>query len=389
MKGRTGISIALGLFAVSAGAARLTTGPAAAGAPRHSLIPAASPAPARAGAVSPGQFLTQLERRVTGDSDRPPGSRSGRELEQLFATHASGADDAILEYVQEWLREDREAASSWLRSHEDEAGSVIEVWAAADPDAALAAAARFKDPEDRPDAFMTAFRVAWQKDAARALALYQENRSLVDPEKGYHVSYFSTPEKVEKEFAFLQSLPPGKERDHMFQTLWEYVWNGGGDTVGTFAYWKSLPEPARQELLAKMTVRDLQFDLPRYLSVLPGSVEVMRTRAETTGNPREARAFVHTFGDAWATRDFPAALLWAREHVQGYEGLNAICDLFRRALARDFKATVSEWQALPNGVLKRKALEVMSASPPDGREAEIKALQDSLPPRGRIEPHDP
>jgi hypothetical protein len=75
--------------------------------------------------------------------------------------------------------------------------------------------------------------------------------------------------------------------------------------------------------------------------------------------------------------------------VQGREGLEAACDLFRKALTRDFEATVTEWQALPNGVLKRKALEVMSASPPDGREAEIKALQDSLPPRGRIEPHDP
>ncbi|HEX2747641.1 MAG TPA: hypothetical protein VHM91_06565 [Verrucomicrobiales bacterium] len=386
MKGRAGIAIALGLFAASAGAARLATRPATAGAPRHSLIPAVSPGPAHTGPLSPDQFLTQLERRVTGDSDRPPGSRSGRELEQLFATHASGADDAILEYVQEWLREDREAASSWLRSHEDEAGAVIEVWAAADPDAALAAAARFKDPEDRSSVFMTAFRVAWRKDAARALALYQQNCPLVDPEKGYRPPYLSTLEKGEEEFAFLQSLPPGRERDRMLQNLWEHVWTEGGDTAWTSAYWKSQPEPVRQKLLAKLVIKSI---VPGDRSDLPGAEETLRSRAESTGNQAEARGFVLAFGDAWAARDFPAALSWTREHVQGREGLEAACDLFRKALTRDFEATVTEWQALPNGVLKRKALAVMSASPPDGREAEIKALQDSLPPRGRIEPHDP
>lgn len=139
------------------------------------------------------------------------------------------------------------------------------------------------------------------------------------------------------------------------------------------AVWDQSPEDLRRDLVAAGFSSDKDD-----AAVFPGLEDLLRDRAERSGDPAVAEKFVETQGRGWAMRDLAGALDWARTHLKGVSREKHSAALFESAASADFDAALGIWQSLPDSVMKIDAAEAMLKGAPEQRKVEATGALESV-----------
>jgi hypothetical protein len=315
--------------------------------------------------------LRRLESKILPHNPAPPRKThdaKGMDDSVFSLEHAvsCGGGMHAIEYSLDWAKDAPEEMFAWLvgqngkRSHY--ANMLFSQWAEADIEAALAAVFKIPDPQLRAQALLTSLEVLSKSNPDRAKEILLRNMSLFSPNEA---SLFFEYDSGKTTWDLLLALPPGKERTHLQAELLERM-NSDGLAQNL---WKQASESQRREWLAAgfspyMTTAD----------TFEGLGEIMKEKAETSGNPADATKFIEGHGEAWAKRDLAAALDWAQAHLKGKSRVDLSGKLFQAGIAGDFDATLRIWKDLPEGYQKKDIAEAMLRAVPDARKAEARAV---------------
>lgn len=316
--------------------------------------------------------LRRLESKILPHNPAP--TRKTHDAEgmenAIFASERSapcpGGGMQAFEYSMDWAKDAPEEMFAWLvgqngkRSHY--ANMLFSQWAEVDIEAALAAVFKIPDPQLRAQALLTSLEVLCKTNPDRAKEILLQNMSLFSPNEA---SLFFEYDSGKTTWDLLLALPPGKERTHLQAELLERM-NSDGLAQNL---WKQASESQRREWLAAgfspyMTSAD----------TFEGLGEIMKEKAETSGNPADATKFIEGHGEAWAKRDLAGALDWAQAHLKGKSRVDLSGKLFQAGIAGDFDTTLRIWQGLPEGYLKKGIAEAILRAVPDARKAEAQAV---------------
>jgi hypothetical protein len=259
---------------------------------------------------------------------------------------------------------------------------LFEAWAKIDLETALATAPRLSAPETRGQALFSALQALWRIDPARARAVFNQYAGVFSETEEYRSS--ARGETAVKDLEFLKTLPPGPARGTLLvSVMGNFI--PIDDHSPAVSFWQAAPESLKRELLAAGFL-DFggtgHFSAVR-VSLFPEAEALLRTRAESTGDGRDAASFLDKFAEAWAGRDLPAALKWTQENMPGMQGAKRAAGLFRCAAATNFDLALRTWQSLPDGMLKGKAVESLLEGAPADREAEARRILGPLNARGQ------
>jgi hypothetical protein len=299
--------------------------------------------------------------------------------------HAKGMEDALfsdessgsfpgggmgaITYSMAWAKESPEAMFAWLVSQNDKRSFysyiLFRSWAEKDMTAALAAVFKIPNLKLRRQALMSSLEILCQSDPARARELMTQNLGLFPPNGDWLV--FNGYEKGKATSELLLSLPPGEERTHLLAGLLDRM-----DPPDAQALWEQASEAERREWVdagfAPFMTRASSFE---------GLDDLMRERAESSGDPAAVEKFISSHGESWAKRDLAAALDWAQTHLKGKRRGECREKFFQVGIVQDFDATLRIWQNLPEGYLKVSAAEAIQRAVPDSRKAEAEAVLKS------------
>jgi hypothetical protein len=312
---------------------------------------------AAAAAASGGlaEALLQLERNILPHNPAPPrgeihdaeGMEKALRLDER-TRWTFGGGMAQGTYAIAWADEAPEAMFAWLiRKKSDPsqfAQILFESWAAKNMKAALAAVPGISDPWTRGQALFSCLEILATRDPDRARELLAQNLSLFATD-GATPSFYGF-ETATTTIALLQSLPPGKERTRLLAgCLSDDDFKGTAQTV-----WKQAADSQRREWLdagfsPSFTVAD-SFE---------GLGDLMRERAESSGDCAAAEKFLENHGEAWARRDLAAALDWALSRLKGRRRVETLEKFFQAAVGQDRESALRVLQAMPEGCLKERA----------------------------------
>lgn len=313
--------------------------------------------------------LRQMESRILPRNPAPPRKAlNAKGMEERlfnddFGPVAPGSGLAAIGYSIDWAEEAPEEMFAWLVAQNgkrvSQASILFESWAGKDMKAALAAVLRIQDPRLRAQALISSVGILCKSDPGRALELLTANLSLFDEDTYYMMG--SDPACIE----LIGSLPRGEKRDHLLAGLLNQM----ADSTDAVAFWNGLPESERHELVeagfAPYLTHGESFD---------GLEELMRERAESTGDPELVEEFLDSHGETWARRDLVAALDWAQVHLKGKRRVEERENFFQTGIRENFDQTLRIWQTLPEGDLKARAAEAMVGAAPEARRAEAEAV---------------
>jgi hypothetical protein len=357
--------------------------------------------------ITTQEFLAKLERQLTGRNDPAGGPYSDAAFERMCqASYGNPAGEQDLrEFAEGWVRHGPAAVFAWLEDHQAQppvggidfsgynfkAYTLCKAWAKVDLEAALAAASRLTVSASRTQALMTSLQVLWKTAPDRARSMIERNLDLFAGKEWIYLPGDGAT-SAEKDLAFLRSLPAGKTRGKLLSTMFEtMITHPGIVDPAAVSFWKTAPDDVRREIIAAGSL-DRRESYPAYYSAeavksLPGAEDLLRTHALSTGNPRDAQAFISQHGREWAARDLPAALAWTREHIGGKASMEHSINLFQSAAASDFDTAVREWHTLPSGLYKAKAAKALLDGASDRHKPAATALFESLPARQRSAAH--
>ncbi|HEX2746698.1 MAG TPA: hypothetical protein VHM91_01770, partial [Verrucomicrobiales bacterium] len=189
---------------------------------------------------------------------------------------------------------------------------------------------------------------------------------------------------------FLTTLPPGPARGKLLanlladsaqaDTVWDPYKTGAANHAA--AFWNNAPEELRRELVQggfSLSYAQSYEDHSKGQNIpLKGAEDLLRERAEATGEFFDLLNFVEGPAEEWARRDLEAAFAWTQAHLKGETRLEYSSELFRSTAASDFDHAVEVWRSLPDGVLKARAAGALAGGAPEERKAEAQALMGGL-----------
>ena len=298
-----------------------------------------------------------------------------------------GGGEAAIRYACDWANESPQDIFTWLTQRgpvptlvpqSDDRGFlayvVFERWAEKDLEAALAAAGATSNKQIRRQALLTTLEVMCKGDPSRARDLMIQNLALFDPDTPDPI--FNASESGKSTCDMLLSLPTGSTRAHLLSSILQSMAGYGSDdavAAQALAVWNNAPDALRRELVAAGFAGSVK---------KPGNYEgledLMRERAETSGNAAAAEAFIEAEGQAWAKRNLSEALEWAQTYLKGRSRIDCGAELFKGAAEVDFDSALRVWQTLPDSILKARAAGAIRRGAPEARKADAAALLESL-----------
>ncbi|MEO5714493.1 MAG: hypothetical protein ABIT37_13485 [Luteolibacter sp.] len=343
-------------------------------------------ASAAAGSGDPSEAILEFERKILL-SPAPPvevhdaaGMEECLDLDDRRSRMGVCGGPSSITYSFEWAKESPEEMFAWLFRKD---GSSIKrklspssilfgCWAKQDMLAAIAAVFKIPDPTIRAQALASALEILYPQDPNRARELMEQNLSLF-PADG-RSSVFNPYDTGSTTCDLLLSLPPGDERTHLLATLLKSMagWNIEISQQAC-AVWEQAPDNLRHDLVAAGFSNGKDEAV-----VFTGLEELMRERAETSGDPAVAEKFIEAQGSGWAKRDLAGALDWAQTHLKGKSRVERSAGLFENAANEDLDKALGVWQSLPDDSFKVRAAEAMLKGAPDARKPEADAALKAL-----------
>ncbi len=332
--------------------------------------------------------LDQLEQEILinppAEIHDAKGMEAALDSDDLTGSFCGGGQSAS-QYADEWVAESPEAMFAWLvnrggssfRRSLSPACDLFRTWAEKDMAAALAAVSRIPDRNLRRQALLSSVEILCKSDPGRARDLMIQNLGLFSP--GGPSLIFRPYETGKAIWDMLWSLPPGAERTHLLANLLTDMALVTTDPPGQAeAAWQQCPADLRRELVAAGFTTYGGRETP-----IDGLEELMRERAEKSGDRAAAEQFINAHGPAWAKRDLPAALAWTRAHLKGKSRVERSAELFEYLAAQDFKSVLRLWQTLPDSSLKVRAAYAISKGTPSHRRDEVDGILKSSSERDR------
>jgi hypothetical protein len=285
-------------------------------------------------------------------------------------------------YASGWAEESPDAMFAWLVQQEGSSFNrkqfsayiLFKAWAKKDMAEALAAVDTIPDRNLHQQALVSSLEVLCQSDPARARELLLQNLSRL-PTDGQS-PIFAYSDTGERTCDMLLSLPPGEERTHLLAKLLKDMggrFSAVHEVDGALAAWRNAPESLRRELVAAGFAIDRE-----NAASFEGLGDLLRERAETSGDPKAAEAFIVAQGAAWAKRDLAGVLDWAQTHLPGKSRIERSAELFGLAASEDFDEALRMWQSLPEGFLRVRVAGAIAKGAPANRKADADAVLESL-----------
>lgn len=297
-----------------------------------------------------------------------------------------GGGQSALQYSIEWAVQAPEAMFAWIVQRGGSSFNrplvpayiLFREWAETDMPAALAAVPKIPNPVLRGQALLSSVEILCKSDPGRARELMMQNMALFPPAENRPT--FSSYDTAKTTWDMLLSLPPSRERTHLLANLLTDMAGGTTDPSGQAeAVWRQCPVDLRRELVAAGFTTYKFSETP-----IDGLEELMRERAETSGDPASAEQFINAHGPAWAKRDLPAALAWTQNHLKGKSRVERSAELFEYVATQDFKTALRIWQTLPDSFLKVRAASAISTGTPSDRRGEVDGILKSLSEHDRL-----
>ncbi len=310
--------------------------------------------------------LRQMESRILPHNPAPPAKdfdAQGMDDAVFSSEEYFGSGMQAIEYSSDWAKEAPQDMFGWLVRQNGKrsfyAYMLFGDWAGSDMEAALDAVFRIPDSKIRAQALISSVEVLCKNDPGRARELLTENLSLFPP--GGDPPIFQRYDSGKAHIHLISSLPIGEERTHLLARLM----NSMDSSKDAVAYWKGISESERRDLVAAgfapYTTHTESFD---------GLDDIMRVKAEATGDPDLVERFIECHGKAWAKHDLAAALDWAQVHLKGKKRVDQREEFFQVGIREDFDETLRIWQTLPEGDLKGKAARAIVRAAPEPLKAE-------------------
>lgn len=269
-----------------------------------------------------------------------------------------------LQYAMDWVEESPEAMFEWLVKKDGRCSYYAHLlfirWASKDMEEVLAAVFKIPDSELRAQALISSLEVLCESNPGRARELLMQNLGLFPP--GEDTPVFNGSGDF---LNLISSLPLGSERTHLLAGL---LYNME-DSTEAVDFWKGLPESGRRDLVVAGFS-----PYETYSASFEGLDNIMRERAESTGDTELAVKFVECHGEAWAKRDLTGALDWAHVHLKGMARAKYRGEFFQTGIKENFDEAIRVWKALPDGYVKADVAEAMLRVVPDDRKAEAEAV---------------
>jgi len=302
-----------------------------------------------------------------------------------------GSGGNMVGYAMKWAAQAPEEMFAWLVRKNGSSFQrelfptylLFGEWAKNNMEAALAAVDRIPDRRIKAQALFTSLESLCQNDPERARRLMIQNLDLFT--SGDPSPITKCYETGKPMCDLLLSLPAGGERTSLLAKLLRDMagWNAETQTQAQ-AVWERSPEPLRQELVAAGFVNERYGVDKDKLPSFDGLADLLKQRAEASGDPAAVRTFLDTQGPAWAKTDLSAALEWTQDHLKGKNRVERGAELFGYAAAGDFDPTLDLWHSLPDGYLKIRAAGAIANHAPADRKADAQAVLDSLSEHDRL-----
>lgn len=351
--------------------------------------------------MTPASFrdatIAALEHKVAANFDLSAEVYTGERLLELLLMNDRAGDipgpPEYYNYARRWATKDPQGMYEWLRRKSSSSfpstdvwiglmKRMLPIWATQDAGAAVAAALGCPRGQDRADALAAILDVLWKTDPARAAEIAAEHVAVLASDRTGNLS--ASGKDFAEKWSFLCKLPVGKNRAAILTRYFDSVTrNPGGDAE---RLWREAPVEIRFELVAG-GFNPTEAGFIRSLSgsggkapVFDGFSDLMRQRAETSGDQLTAARYITAFGKELAEHDPAAAVAWARTYLRGEGQVRHTAQLFTYAATHDFDAALRTWQTLPDGIIRARAAGRIASAAPGSWEAEINSLLATLPP---------
>lgn len=341
------------------------------------------PTPDAVSSVDLPTTLNQLEREILHYPAPPIKIHDAQGMEAML-DHAlasslfPGGGMGTIEYAGAWAREEPDAMFNWLvdgGSSSDQrlfyAYILFENWVESDLESALAAASSIQNPKLRSQALLTSIQALSKSDPDRARELMLQNLSLFKDDT--QSLSFDSYDKGKSTCDLLMSLPPSEERTHLLAKQLAGISRFYDELLAkAMVVWAQAPIDLRRDLVSAGFYAD-----EKVFDSFDGLSELMRERAETSGDRPDSERFIQLQGAAWAKKDLAEALDWTQAHLKGKKRFEQSARLFEPAASGDFDNALRIWQSLPDGFLKTRAAEYISKGAPPERKSQAEALIQS------------
>ncbi len=392
-----GITLACCLFGAALMLGRMTGSPPP---PAPGFIRKVSEVTGKSRGKDAESLLAVLEERLTLPPAAPVASSlfSALEMNRLAAGESLTrrglhGPSRALGYASSWAASDPRGMFAWLQQQGHMPGpersdqslyytaALFSNWARTDMEAALAAASLVRRDSSQAHAFMSLLPLLWRDNPDRAREVIGKYGSLFTPALLFE---YGNDQTGPRDLEFLASLPPGKTRGTLLSLLLTDAATAPDVRDSSrshapdmaIAFWNEASGGQKQELVdAGFSLRDARvYGTVETPPVFEGMEDLVREKAESSGDARTAAEFIRGHGQAWAARDPDAALAWARDHLKGQDRLELSARLFRTFAENDFDHAVEMWRSLPPGRVKILAASSLADGTSPSRRQETLSL---------------
>lgn len=352
------------------------------------LLPAWEPKGAETG------DLAALETALLNALYPVPGAFSGERLAELCLQ--DNADDlpglnAAFSYAGAWASQDPQGMFDWFMErgrlvlpsgrgrHYGFDNTVFVPWTTRNPEAAIAAALACRVERDRKDALIHVIETLRKTDPARAAEIAAQHLNSFSFEQGG--GFGASGKDYRQTWDFLAALPAGKGRDSAMAKFLDDVTRYHAEDAPKI--WQSLSAEQRQALVDngfEGVNTDPESDSK---VVLDGLSDLLRAKALSSPNPRQAIAWLRTRGREWMETKPAEALQWTLQNLKGKARVTEASRAFLIAAETQFDTALAHWRQLPDGQLRVSAAAALTAGAPADRKEEAEAILSSLPPADR------
>ncbi len=313
-------------------------------------------------------ILLAMEARMLAPNPPLPHKGYGGEAMDRVLVPYGPSTRVEIESAMDWARNEPEKMFACLLGKDkrfvSQASILFESWAESNVEAALAGALQIPDSTLRAQALLSTLESLAGTNPERARRLLLENSGLYTPDIVGDIRFgYPSPESS---WELVQSLPPGVERTRLEVLCLNYC-----EDEAAAALWNQATETQHSEWLSAGFS-----PYPGASEAFNGLGEIMRTRAETTGNAADAQEFIRVHGSEWAAEDFEDATKWTMTYSKGETKRDSLESFYRTAIQQDPARTIQVWKQLPEGYLKKNLAKTMLENTPQEKQAEVEAAMN-------------